>query len=102
MDSYVFAMNIVTTALAIFAIAALSLLISNNLAIQIFAQNKTGNMSKAAANMTKAPVNMTNATEAKKASLVTSNPPPQHKSTMQLICRGAACHVVAGCVECTK
>ena len=91
-----------TTAVTIFAIAALSLVIANSLVIQIFAQNKTGNMTKAATNMTKATSNMTNATEVKKTSLGPSNAPVPHKNPMQLICHGAACHVVAGCVECTK
>ena len=89
-------MNVITTAVAIFAIvAALSLVLANSLVIQISAQNKTGNTTKTA-------VNMTNATGAKKAFLGASNPLTPNKTPLQVICRGAACQLVAGCVECTK
>ena len=90
-----FAMIVRTTALAIFAIvAALSLVTANSLVIQIFAQNKTGNMTKAAGNMT-------NATVTKTTSLGSSNPLAVNKTRMHVICHGAACHIISGCIECS-
>ncbi|MDQ6866805.1 MAG: hypothetical protein M3044_23660 [Thermoproteota archaeon] len=89
-----FAMIVKTTVLTIFAImAALSLVIANSLVIQIFAQNKTGNMTQAAGNKT-------NATEAKAALVGSSSPLMANKTRMHLICHGAACHIISGCVEC--
>lgn len=63
-----FAMNVKTTAFAIFAItAALSLIMANSLVSSILAQNKTGNITGAAGNKT-------NATGPKTSFLGASNP----------------------------
>ncbi|MDQ6865048.1 MAG: hypothetical protein M3044_14640 [Thermoproteota archaeon] len=87
-------MVVKATTITIFAIvAAFSLVTANSLVIQIFAQNKTVNITKAAGNMT-------NASGANTTSPGSSNPLTANKTRMHLICHGAACHIISGCVEC--
>ena len=62
----------------------------SSLVNQIFAQNKSANMTKAAGNKT-------NATGANDS----SNPLIANKERMHLICHGAACHIISGCIECS-
>lgn len=85
-----FEMIVKRISLTILAISAvLALVHANIVVIQAFGYR---------ANMTKAE-NSTNATKAKEGSLGTSESLTANKDQMQ-ICRGSACHVVAGCIVC--